>query len=228
MQRALLAGFLMFGLAGAVQAQAPAMTDAAKAMIGTWEFSNADRDKTCTIIFKSEPAGAGYKVEFDSQCADLFPLVRDVTAWKYPQGDLLYLIDAQGAALVSFSEVEDGMFEAPTPGVGVLFLQNPSTVPPPVKSPAQVAGEWTMRRGDGAPLCQLTFTPTPLKDGFALTVEPGCEAAIAGLGFVQWRLDREELLLVPARGAPWRFESLDDSTWGQLPETPDRITLVRK
>jgi len=33
---------------------------------------------------------------------------------------------------------------------------------------------------------------------------------------------------VPARGAPWRFESLDEKTWGQLPESDNRVTLVRR
>jgi len=35
-------------------------------------------------------------------------------------------------------------------------------------------------------------------------------------------------VLVPTRGNPWRFESLDDVTWGQLPETDDRVTLVKR
>jgi hypothetical protein len=129
---------------------------------------------------------------------------------------------------VQFSEVEDSIFEAPTPGVGVLFLQNPAAAPAPAKSAAQVAGNWMLKRGDGAVLCQLVLTETVLKDGFALKLEPGCEASVARLGFTQWRLDREELLLVPARGAPWRFESIDEKTWGQLPESDNRVTLVRR
>ena len=81
---------------------------------------------------------------------------------------------------------------------------------------------------DGVVLCQLVLTETALKDGFALKLAPGCDASVARLGFTQWRLDREELVLVPARGAPWRFESLDEKTWGQLPESDNRVTLVRR
>ena len=99
-------------------------------MIGTWEFSNADRDKTCTVTFKSDRSAVGYKLEFDPNCGNLFPLVRDIAGWKYPEDDLLYLLDAQGKSLVEFSEVEDGIFEAPTPGLGVLFLQNPAAAAP--------------------------------------------------------------------------------------------------
>ena len=52
--------------------------------------------------------------------------MNDIAGWTYPNNDLLKLLDAQGRPLVEFSEVEDGIFEAPTPGVGVLFLQAPA------------------------------------------------------------------------------------------------------
>jgi len=202
--------------------------DAAKALLGTWEFSNADRDKICTATFKSDPAKLGFKVEFDQNCATLFPLVSDVVGWKFPDNDLLSLLDAGGKALVEFSEVEDGIYEAPTPGVGVLFLQNPAAAGPPPKPPEQMAGNWAVRRGSGAPICALTLSTNAAKDGFALTVKPGCDAAIAKLNFTQWRLDRDELMLVPARGNPWRFEEIDNVTWRRLPESADPIMLVRQ
>ena len=93
-------------------------------MIGSWEFSNADRDKKCTATFSGDRTAVGFKVEFDANCASQFPLVADIVGWKFPDNDLLYLLDSTGKALVEFSEVEDGIYEAPTPGVGVLFLQN--------------------------------------------------------------------------------------------------------
>ena len=50
-----------------------------------------------------------------------------------------------GKALVEFSEVEDGIYEAPTPGVGVLFLQNAAAAAgPPEKPPEEVAGNWLL------------------------------------------------------------------------------------
>jgi hypothetical protein len=220
---------VMLGLPASALAQPqPALNGQAQAMIGTWEFSNAERDKICTLTFKADPVAGGYKPEFDPNCVNLFPLVRDVTAWKYPDNDLLYLLDAQGRAVVSFSEVEDGIFEAPTPGIGVLFLQSAAVAPPPVKSAAQIAGNWSLKRGDGSVLCQLALTPTAVKDAFMLTVASGCDPEIVRLNFTQWRLDREELVLVPARGDPWRFESIDEATWGRLPESDNRIILVRR
>ena len=226
--RAILLGLALFAACHAA-AQAPAtLGDAAKAVIGTWEFSNADRDKICTLTFKPDPAKNGFKLEFDPNCATLFPLVTDVVGWTFPDNDLLRLLDAQGNALVEFSEVEDGIYEAPTPGVGVLFLQNPAAAGPPPKPPEQVAGTWTVRRGSGAPICTLTLSTNTVKDGFALSVKPGCDAAIARLNFSLWRIDRDELMLVPARGNPWRFEEVEGGNWRRIPESADQFTLVRQ
>jgi hypothetical protein len=229
MRRAILLIVLTAGLIGPALAQTPAqLGDSAKALIGIWEFSNADRDKICSATFKSDSTKVGFKVEFDPNCAALFPLVSDVVGWTFPDNDLLRLLDAQGKALVEFSEVEDGIYEAPTPGLGVLFLQNAAAAGPPPKPAEQVAGTWGLTRGSGKPLCVLTLTTTAAKDGFALSVKPGCDAAIAKLNFTQWRLDRDEIMLVPARGTPWRFEEMDGTSWRRLPESADPIMLVRQ
>ena len=225
----------LFGLALALATPASAQStaalgDSAKRVIGTWEFSNADRDKKCTATFKADPSPVGLTVEFDQNCASEFPLVRDVAGWKFPDNDLLYLLDAQGKSLVEFSEVEDGIFEAPTPGVGVLFLQNPAAAAetPQTDQPDKVAGDWLIARSNGGPLCKLTLAATALRDGFALTVQPGCAKSIADLKFTQWQLDHGILVLVPARGAPWRFEALDDSNWRRLPVAANQLMLVRQ
>ena len=216
-------------VAGVAHAQTPsALGESAQRMIGNWEFSNADHDKICTATFKSDPAKNGFKVEFDANCVNLFPLVRDIATWKFPDNDLLYLLDAQGKSVAEFSEVEDGIFEAPTPGVGVLFLQNAATAAPPPKPPEQVAGNWAIVRKTGAPACLLTLAMTAAGDGFAVTVKPGCDPAFARLNFAQWRIDRDELMLVPARANPWRFEEVDNTTWRRVPESADQITLVRQ
>jgi hypothetical protein len=207
----------------------PPLGDSAKAVIatGAWEFSNADRDRKCAVRFTGDVAAVGYRLSFDENCAGLFPLVRDIVGWKYPEDDLLYLLDAQGRALVEFSEVEDGLFEAPTPGLGVLFLQNPAAAAPAaVKSPADVAGDWLLKRGDGLTLCALTLADRAAGDGLALAVKPGCNPVIANLKFAQWRLVENLLVLVPAAGDPWRFEDVD-GTWRRLSESADQLTLVR-
>jgi len=227
MRRALLL-IVTVGFIAPAMAQTPAqLGDSAKALIGTWEFSNADRDKICSATFKSDSTKVGFKVEFDKNCAGLFPVVSDVAGWSFPDNDLLRFLDAQGKPLVEFSEVEDGIYEAPTPGLGVLFLQNAASAGPPPKPADQVAGDWTITRR-GTAVCTLTLSANPAKDGFALSLKPGCDPAIARLNFTQWRLDREELLLAPARGTPWRFEEIEGGNWRRVPDSADAITLVRQ
>jgi hypothetical protein len=221
-----LAAFLIaLAFAGPAYSQA-SLGESAKGLLGSWEFSNADRDKVCTATFKSDAAPGGAKVEFDANCGTLFPLVLRVAAWKFPEGDNLFLLDAEGRTLVEFSEVESGIYEAPTPGVGVLFLQAPTAAPPP-RAAAEVTGTWSLTRG-GKPVCTLALAGTVLRDGFALTVQPGCDGDFARLNVTQWRLDRGELLLVPARGNPWRFEEVEGGNWRRVPEGADETMLVRQ
>jgi hypothetical protein len=217
---------IVIGFGAPAFAQAP-LNDSAQRVLGTWEFSNAERDKICSATFASAPTAEGYKVTFDASCMNLFPLVANIVGWKYPDNDLLYLLNAQGQALVEFSEVEDGIFEAPTPGLGVLFLQKPGTANAPQRTPDQVAGNWTLKRGNG-PLCAFALTTTPAGDGYALSVQPGCAVSVAKLGFMRWWLDEGELVLSPATGEPWRFEEIDTNRWARLPERVNEITLVRQ
>ena len=220
-----LAAGLTAGLAGSALAQA-GLGDSAKGVLGPWEFSNADRDKVCTATFKSDPTPVGFKVEFTANCGTLFPPVQRIAGWKFPEGDNLFLLDGEGKTLVEFSEVESGIYEAPTPGVGVLFLQQATAGPAP-KPPEQVAGTWAITRG-GKAVCTLVLASTVLRDGFALTVQTGCEAEFTRLNVTQWRLDRGELLLVPARGNPWRFEEIEGGNWRRVPESASEMLLVRQ
>ncbi|MDO9413438.1 MAG: AprI/Inh family metalloprotease inhibitor [Pseudolabrys sp.] len=218
----------------AVLAAGPALAQAglgesAKELLGPWEFSNADRDKTCTATFKSDKTPVGWKVEFDANCSTLFPLVSRVAGWKLPEGDNLFLMDAEGKTLVEFSEVESGIYEAPTPGVGVLFLQAPQAAGggAAAKTSEQVAGAWSISRG-GKSLCKLTLANTVLRDGFALTVLPGCDAEFTRLNITQWQLDRGELVLVPARGNALRFQEVEGGNWRRVPESATETLLVRQ
>ena len=97
-------GFIALCLAGIASAQAPSqLGESARRVVGSWEFSNADRDRTCTATLKGEPGPAGLKIEFDANCVNLFPIVRDIAGWRFPENDLLYFVDARGRSLVEFS-----------------------------------------------------------------------------------------------------------------------------
>jgi|SRR6185437_1383483 len=208
-------------------AQAPQLGNSAKGVIGTWEFSNAERDKICSVTFKGDVVPGGLKIEFDPNCVTQFPFTANIKSWNFPDNDLLHLLDAKGTALVEFSEVENGIYEAPTPGVGVLFLQNAADAGGPARKPDELSGDWAIVRGNGAPVCTLALTGTTA-DNLALMVKPGCDPAIARAGFQSWQIDRDELVLYPIRGNPWRFEEVEKGIWRRVPESADQITLVKQ
>jgi len=219
-------------LALSLLASGPAVAQAtlgesAKELIGTWEFSTADRQAACMVTFKADRAGKGFRVEFDDRCPAVYAQVKDIASWTFPDNDLLNLLDASGKSLIEFSEVESGIFEAPVPGYGVLFLQHPDAAGDATPAPDQLAGDWTLMRG-GKALCSLTLTLTPAEDEYALTVKPGCDPAVARLNFGRWRVDRDELMLRPERGNPWRFEEDDNKAWSRVPEAPNPYTLVKQ
>jgi hypothetical protein len=228
MFRATLFAFFLVAAPAFAQTPQPALGDSAKALLGSWEFSNADRDKICTATFVEKRTSVGSAVTFSKDCDKLFPIVDDVAGWVFPDNDLLRLVDADGRTLIEFSEVEDGIYEAPTPGLGVLFLQNAaSAAGTPAKLPDQMAGDWTMKRGETT-VCTATLSMTPIADGFSVALKPGCDPSIVRTNFTHWRLDRGILLFSIARGAPWRFEEIENDIWRRVPESANEITLTRQ
>ncbi len=207
--------------------QSPPLGEQATALLGPWEFSNADRDRRCTATFSNAAVPGGYKVEFDANCVNLFPFIAQIAGWRLPDNDNLFLFDAAGKTLAEFSEVEAGMFEAPTPGVGVLFLQNAAAAAPAPKRPDEVAGDWTIA-GQNT-LCEISLA-TAIASGsdMRLTIKPGCRDDIAKLNFTRWRIEGSELLLLPAQGTPWRFVENDSDNWRRIPETNDPVNLIRR
>jgi Protease inhibitor Inh len=227
MRRRLVIVLGIIGLVASARAQAP-LTDEAKAMAdGTWEFSNADRDKRCMLTFRTDAAAAGMRLEFDKGCAALFPFVKEVVGWTLAQNDFLRLLDAQGKSVLEFSEVESRIYEAPRPGEGILFIQASSAVGPPPKEADQMFGDWALVRGGGKPICTMTLANTPAGDDYALKLKPGCDALVTRFAPTSWQMDRGELVLKNARSQTWRFAEGDGSSWQRVPEGPQPLTLVR-
>jgi hypothetical protein len=225
----LLTGVLIALCGGAASAQSPPpVSDAAKAVAGSFEFSNAGRDKLCMVVLKAEPAAVGMKLEFDRACVTVFPFVREVTGWTVAENDFLRLLDARGRPVLEFSEVEGGLYEAPRPGEGILFLQTAAAAGPAPRSADQMLGDWGIVRGTGKPICVMTLSNTAVgSDAFALKLKPGCDRVVAQFAPTTWRMDRGELVLVSPR-ATWRFEEDDPATWHRVPETAEPLLMVKQ
>jgi hypothetical protein len=201
----------------------PAPPAAPRTMIGSWEFSNADREKICTITFQT-----GRKLEFDQACVGHFPFIREIIGWSQAESDFLRLLDAGGKTVLEFSEVESGIFEAPRVGEGILFIQNPAGLGPAPKTAEQITGNWTLMLRTGKPICGLTLSNNPVGEEFAVRVQPPCDAVVARFAPATWQMDRGEVVLRSANGQSWRFEEGEGAKWHRIPETANPILMVRK
>jgi hypothetical protein len=205
----------------------PALSDAAKALLGGWEISDADRDRTCGVTFRGEAAAGGLKLDLDPTCATAFPATKDIAAWSLAPDGTLRLTDAAGRPVLELTEVESGIYDGFRPGEGRYVLQNSAAGP--VLKADDLFGDWAVARGTGKPICTLTLANTAASgDYFALRLKPGCDALVARFGPTTWRIDRGELILSSPRGQSWRFEQNDANTWQRVPATPDPVLLVRQ
>jgi Protease inhibitor Inh len=225
-----IAGCLCGGMALAQDAQpqaAPAPSDAAKAMIGAREFSDADRDRICRFNFRAEAVPGGYKLDIDKNCPGLFPSTAKIAAWTLDNYGSLRLLDGKGNAVIELTEVESGIYDGFQPEEGRYILQSAAAVP--VRSAEQMVGDWAIARGTGKPICMLTLANSAAaKDSFALKLKPGCDALVTRFGPTSWRMDNGDLVFFSARGQSWRFEENDANSWQRVPETPDPVLLVRQ
>ena len=214
--------------AAAAQAQAPEPSDAAKGMVGAWEISNAARDKICPLNFQLDTVTGGFKLELDEACGTAFPSLKDVTVWAMGPNDAVRLFNSKGAIVLDFTEVESHMYEAERKGEGLFFMRTQAAIKAATVSPEQVFGEWTLLREFEKPLCKLTLSNASAGgESYKITVKPGCDASVAGLGLSTWRLDPDGLLL-SGSGGTWRFSESDPTTWERIPASTDPLVLMRQ
>jgi hypothetical protein len=213
-------------------AQQPSVanSEAFKSVLGKWEISNADRDRTCMITFRPDASSSVFKLELEKTCTTQMPELKDVAAWTIAGLDLVRLVDNKGKPIFDFSEVESGTYEAQRPGEGVFFMQSAAVAASPVGlSTDQMAGDWGVVRGNGKTVCTITLTNAAAgTDSFALKLKPGCDAFVTRFGPASWYMDRGELVLRSRGGHFWRFEEGDPTNWQRVPEGPEPISLVRR
>src|SRR5580700_1254258 len=118
---------LFVGAALAQDTQQPqnnSQSDPVTAVVGAWELSNADHDKTCRLNFRADAAPGGNKIDVDKNCPSVFPSTKDIIAWAVDNYGSLRLLNAQGEPVIELTEVESGMYDGFTPEEGRYVMQS--------------------------------------------------------------------------------------------------------
>ncbi len=200
-----------------------------KDMIGQWELSTTERSKTCVVTLKGDSTPQGLKLELEPGCAAALPFTKAITAWNIRGLDIVRLQDANGEAVIDFTEVETGIFEGLRQGEGIYILQNLAAARSLAKSMDQMIGDWAMVRGNGQSICGLTLTNTEATaDNFQVFLKPRCDPAVTAFAPTQWRLERGELLLLSVNGEVWHFEADDNAQWRRVPDAADPLIMLRQ
>jgi hypothetical protein len=221
-------GLLLAGITHAAAQTGAAPSDAVNSMLGGWEMSNAERDKTCIITFKLDMTGPGRALDVPKDCTTTFPNIKDVAAWTI-DNDALRLVDARGAALLEFNEVENGLFESAHSTGTLYFLQTIAAAQGREHTPDQMFGTWNFMRANGRAICQVTLMDTAADtDNFALETKPGCDQLITRFAPRAWRMDRGQFVLVSTKGDIWRFEEEETNNWHRIPEGRQPLLLVKQ
>lgn len=204
-------------------AHSQAVPDEVKELQGSWEISDADREKICKMTLATDKAPRGYKLSFEAACAEAFEVTKDIVAWRLDK-DGLHLVDAQGQTLIDLDEVEKGIFEGMRPGEGRYFVQSLAAIRPEAK-PEQVFGEWQVSKGGDEPICTIVFSNKRVRDNFSLQLKSGCGSAVTGFAPASWKMESGELVIT-GKGT-WRFEEAGDIAWRRIPEGNDPLWLVK-
>ncbi len=203
-------------------AQQPAPSDAARAMVGVWEISNAARDKTCPVTFAVDAGDGGLKLELDPGCRAAFPSLKDVAAWAIGPNDSVRLLNSKGVIILDFSEVESHMYEAERKGEELFFMRTQAAIRAATVSPEQLFGDWTLLQEFEKPLCKVTLSNASAgAESYKVIVKAGCSASIAGFAPTTWQLQNNELVFSGRTGI-WRFSESDATTWERIPPAPIR------
>lgn len=225
---------LAIGLAVAVLAGANAVhaseADALKSsMVGQWELSTTDRNRTCVLTLSAEGPASAMKLALEPDCAKALPFTADIAGWSVKGLDIVRLQDGAGHPVIDLSEVESGILEGVRQGEGVYILQNLESAREATRSIDYMIGNWVMERGSGSPVCGLTLTNTESgSDTFAVFLKPRCDLAVANFAPKYWKLERGDLQLISEHGEAWHFQADDNAQWRRVPEGAEPLILVRQ
>lgn len=87
--------------------------DFADDMFGRWTISDDLAAKTCAVELLREPVIGGMRIDVGPGCAEAFPVMADITAWRLLEGWVIDLADAERKTRVRFSTPDERYVAVP-------------------------------------------------------------------------------------------------------------------
>ena len=138
------------------------------------------------------------------------------------------LLDSKGAVILDFTEVESHMYEAERKGEGLFFMRTQAAIKAATVTPEQLFGEWTLLQEiREAALQAHALQRLGRRGSYRITVKPGCDAAIAGLGLATWRLESTSCCSSAAAG-PGASRKATPAPGNAFPPSADPMVLMRQ
>jgi len=190
---------------------------------------NADREKTCSVTFGTTPPRSGKRVDFDPALREGCSRHPGDAGWRPPTTTTSCgCSDAQGNAVLEFSEVESGIFEAPKPGEAILFHPDPTDLGCAAKTAEQITGDWTIVRRTGQRVCGMTLSNTAAGEEFVVRLQPPCDRVITSFGQPLADGPRRDRAAPRKTASPGASRRAKTPRWQRVPQTASPLLMVRK
>jgi hypothetical protein len=194
---------IALGVSGAPPAVAQS-EEIYRAQAGRWLIAARTGEPGCVVTLGLARAIGGRAIEMGQDCAKRLPVIANAAAWAIADGVILR--DATRRTIARFSEDETAIWTERNQDLLMVPLTQGVDRLPVARA---VFGAWTMRRPGGPAICEVTFldrAPPGGQESFALTLRPGCDAAVTRLKFASWRIEGPNLMLYGNDGESLGFE----------------------
>jgi len=200
---------LLLMLAASTTAHAQVSDDIVKATAGDWLLAPEDGRPGCRVQLRSNETIGGYELRPSPPCLGVRTMMVAAVAWRFdPTTGGLAFSGPERETLVSFTEKEDGTYaSAGEPGDVLLLIKAPPGVTA-VPNAQSIFGSWSVLETGGGDICRLNFSDQPPPGGeesYALAVADGCDAKLANLKLVSWRIEGLKLVLYGSDGESFTF-----------------------
>jgi hypothetical protein len=96
--------------------------DMLKSMYGPWIITDESGNKRCKVVLTNEPTIGGSVIDVDPDCAKVFPVMADITAWRLMESWGIDLADGERKTRIRFTTPDDAYVAEPeTDGIFTIL-----------------------------------------------------------------------------------------------------------